>query len=59
MDICDVFPYVITFRVSLPLDEILEAFQSTEVLVHLYLFYLVFLFIIDQVRRWSGEVWAV
>ena len=26
MDICSIFPCVVTFRVSLPLDEILEAF---------------------------------
>ena len=53
------FPCVVTFGVSLPFDEILQPFQSSELSVCDDSFYFVFFFSIDKVRRWSGEVWAV
>jgi hypothetical protein len=59
MDVCSAFPCVVTFQISLPLDEILKVFWSTEIPVCLYLFHLILFFIIDQIRWQSGEVWAV
>ena len=53
------FPCVVTFGVSLPFDEVLEPFQSSELPVCDNSFYFVFLFSVNEVRRWSGEVWPV
>ncbi len=59
MDVVSWFPCVVTFRVSLPFDEVLKSFRSSELSVCDDSFDFVFLFSIDKVRRWSGEVWAV
>ncbi len=52
-------PCVVTFGVPFPFDEVLKPFRSSELSVCDYSFDFVFLFSINKVRRWSGEVWAV
>ncbi len=59
MDLISWFPCVVTFRVSLPFDEILKLFRSSELLVCDNSFHFVFIFSIDEVRRWPGKVWAM
>ncbi len=59
MDLVSWFPCVVAFGVSLPFDEILESFCSSELSVCDDPFDFVFFFPIDEVRRRSGEVWAV
>ena len=53
------FPGVVTFRVALPLYEILECSGMSMVLVIPDLFYFVLFFIIDHVRWGLGVVWSV
>ena len=53
------FPCVVTFGVSFPLDEILESSSPTMTSVVDDAFYFIFLFSINQVRWWSGEVRSV
>ena len=53
------FPGVVTFRVALPLYEVLECSGTSMELVILNLFYFVLFFIIDQVRWWTGIVWTM
>ena len=53
------FPCVVTFWLSLPPDQELESFASPKVAVCLDGFHFVFLFSIDKVRWWPGEVGAV
>ena len=50
------FPSVITFRISLPLEEVLELFSPTMTSVAPYLLHLVLRFSCDKVRWWSGIV---
>jgi len=52
-------PGVVTFRVPFPFDEVLECSGSSMTLVVDNMFHLIFLFSIDKVRWWLGEVWAV
>ena len=59
MDLISWFPCVVAFRISLPFDEILEPFGSSVLLVCDNSFDFVFFFSINEVRGWSGEVWAV
>ena len=53
------FPCVVTFGISLPFDEVLRPFRSSELLVCDDSFDFVFFFSINEVRRWLGEVWTV
>ena len=50
---------VVTFRVALPLYEILECSKTSVMLVTSNLFHLILFFVIDQVRWGMGVVWAV
>ncbi len=59
MDLISRFPCIVTFRVPLPFDEILKPFRSSELSVCDDSLDFVFLFSINEVRRWLGEVWAV
>ncbi len=59
MDLVSWFPCVVAFRISLPLNEVLELFGSSVLLVCDNSFDFVFFFSVDEVRGWSGEVWAV
>ncbi len=56
VDLISRFPCVVTFGVALPFNEILELLCSPELSVCNYLFDLIFIFSIDEVRQWSGEV---
>ena len=53
------FPGVVTFRVTLPLYEVLEDSGTSVMSVISNLFYLVLFFIINQVRWGMGVVWTV
>ena len=53
------FPGVVTFRVALPLYEVLECFGLPMGLMVPNLFHFILFFIIDQVRWGTGVVWTV
>ena len=53
------FPGVVTFRVTLPLYEILEHSGMSMMSVVSNLFHFVLFFIIDQVRWGMGVVWSM
>ncbi len=59
MNLVSWFPCVVTFGVSLPFDEVLKSFRLSELSVCDDSFDFVFFFSVNEVRRWSGEVWAV
>ena len=59
MNLVSWFPGVITFRVSLPFDEVLEHSGSPMILVVGNTFHFIFFFSIDKIRWWPGEVGAV
>ncbi len=59
MDLISGFPCVVAFRVSFPFDEVLKSFRSSKLSVCDYSFDFVLLLSVNEVRRWSGEVWAV
>src|SRR6266436_8992909 len=59
MDLVSWFPSVITLGISLPFDQVLESFRASEVSVCDNPFDFVFLFSVNEVRRWPGEVWTV
>ena len=59
MDLIGVFPGVIAFRISFPLDKVLELSRVSIMSVASYQLHFIFCFSINQVRRWSGEVWTV
>ena len=50
------FPCVITLRVSFPFDEILESSSPSMTSVVDNALHFIFLFSVNQVRWWSGEV---
>ena len=52
-------PCVVTLGISLPFDEVLESFQSSELSVCDNSFHFVFFLAVNEVRWWSGEVWSV
>ena len=56
MNVCCGFPCVVAFGVSFPLDQILKDPVLPKVSVIAYLLHFVLRFIINQVRRRSGEV---
>ena len=53
------FPCVVTFRVSLPFDEILEPSRLSVMTMIDNVLHFVFFFSVDKVRWWSGEIWSV
>ena len=59
MDLISWFPGVVALGVSLPFDQILELSRASELSVCDNSFDFIFFFSIDEVRRWSGEVWTV
>ncbi len=59
MDLISWFPCVVAFGVSFPFEQVLKPFQSSELSVCDDSFDFVFFFSINEVGRWSGEVWAV
>ena len=52
-------PSVVALWVSFPLDQELESFVPSEVLVCLDGFHFIFFFPFNKVRWWLGEVWAM
>ncbi len=59
MDLISWFSCVVALGISLPFDEILESLGSSVLSVCDNSFDFVFLFPVDEVRGWSGEVWAM
>ena len=59
MDLISWFPCVVAFGVSLPFAEILQSFRSSELSVCDDSFDFIFFFSVNEVGRWSGEVWAM
>ena len=53
------FPGVVTFRVALPLNEILECSRSSMESMVPDLLHFILFFIIDQVRWGTGVVWTM
>ena len=53
------FPCIVTFRVSFPFDEILELSSPSMTSVVNDALHLIFLFSVNQVRWWSGEIGSV
>ena len=53
------FPGVVTFRIALPLYEVLEHSGMSMMLVVPYLLHLILFFVIDQVRWGLGIIWAM
>ena len=52
-------PCVVTFRVPFPFDEILESSSLSMTSVVDNALHFIFLFSVNQVRQWSGEVRSV
>jgi hypothetical protein len=50
------FPGVVTFGIALPFDQVLQGLAMPPSLVSMDLFYFIFLFSINEIRRWSGKV---
>jgi len=59
VDLVSWFPCVVTFGISFPFYEVLKSFRSSELSVCNDSFDFVFLFSVNEVRGWSGEVWTV
>jgi hypothetical protein len=59
MDLIGVFPSVVTFRVALPLDQILQGLMLPPGPVGTYLLHFILLLAINQIRWQSGEVRAM
>ena len=53
------FPGVVTFRVALPLYEVLECSGMSVELVISDLFHFILFFIIDQIRWGTGVIWTM
>ena len=56
MHLVSLFLCVVTFRVSFPLDQILESSGPTMMSVVDDMLHFVLLFSVNQIRWWSGEV---
>ena len=56
MHVARVNPFIVAFRESLPLNEILQSLRTSGIPVGEYPFNLLFLFSVNQIRRWPGEV---
>jgi len=59
VNLIGVFPSIVTFGVSFPLDKVLELSRSSMTLVASYQLHFIFHFSINWVRRWSGKVGAM
>jgi hypothetical protein len=59
MDLISVFPGVVTLRVALPFNQILQGLMVSPSLVSMDLFHLIFLFSINQIRGRLDEVRAM
>ncbi len=59
VDVVSWLPCVVTFGVSLPFDEILELLRSSKLSVCDDSFNFVLIFSVNEVRGWSGKVWAM
>jgi hypothetical protein len=59
VDLVSWFPCVVTFGVALPFDKVLKGFITSMTSMVEHAFYLVLLFSVDKVRRWSRKVWSV
>jgi len=59
MDLVSWFPGIVTFRVHFPFDEVLEHSGSSMMSMVDNTFHFIFLFSIDKVRWWQGEVGAM
>jgi hypothetical protein len=59
VDLISVFPGVVTFRVTLPFDQILQGVTMPPSLMCTDLFHFIFFFPINQIRGRSCEVGAV
>ncbi len=59
VDLISWFPYIVAFGVSLPFNEILELSGSSVLSVCNDSLDFVFLFSVNEVRGWSGKVWAM
>jgi hypothetical protein len=59
VDLIGVLPSVVTFRVALPFDQILQGLAMPPSPMTADLFYFVLFFSINQIRWRSGEVRAV
>ena len=59
MDLISWFPCVVAFGISLPFDQILKSFRASELSVCDDSFDFVFFLSVNEVGRWSGEVWTV
>jgi hypothetical protein len=59
MDLRRRFPGVVTFGVSFPFDEVLEGSRSSMTSVANDALDFKLLFSINQIRRWTREVWSV
>jgi hypothetical protein len=59
MNLCDWFPSVVAFRIPFPFDEVLQGSGSSVASVADDALNFELFFAINQVRRWSREVWSV
>jgi hypothetical protein len=59
VNLCSRFPGIVTFRVSFPFDQILQRFGSSLTSVAGDALDFKLFFAINQVRRWSREVWSM
>ena len=59
MNLVSWLPCVVAFGIFFPFDEVLQSFRSSELSVCDNSFHFVFLFSINEVRWWSGEVRSV
>src|SRR6266404_2865732 len=59
MDLISWFPCVVALGISFPFDQVLEPFRPSELSVCDNSFDFVFFFSVNEIRRWSGEVWTV
>jgi len=59
MDLIGVFPSIVTFGISFPLDKVLEHPRPSMMSVASYQLHFVFRFSINQIRWWLGEVGAM
>ena len=59
MDGVSRFPDIVTFQISLPLDQELKLFVLSKMAMCLDQLHLVFFFSTNEVRQWLGEVGAM
>jgi len=59
MGVCCGFPCVIAIRIPFPMDQILQGSIAPKISMIMNPLHFVLFLVIDQVRWWLGEVWAV